>query len=261
MRGLGEEVQDALDRLVGVVGVQRRDAQVAGFGVGHGVLHGVAVADLADHDHVGRFAHGVAQGLVERLRVQAHLALVHDGQTMAVLELHRVFDGEDVPAQVAVAVVQHGRQRGRLARARGTHHQHQTALELGQLFQHRRQLQPVQRRNPGVDVADHHGHVAALAVDVDPEAPQAGQGDGQVAFERGFKAADLRLAHHGIGQALRARRVQRRFRQTPHHALHLERGRAAAGEKEIRRTVRDHQRQVVAEIVVVGGQGGVHGGP
>ncbi len=107
-----EEVDDAVERVVGVVGMQRRQAQVAGLRVGDRRLHGLAVADLADQDAVGRLAHGVAQGLAPAQGVDAHLALVH--HRLAVLEevLDRVLDGEDVTAAVAVAVVDHGRERG-----------------------------------------------------------------------------------------------------------------------------------------------------
>jgi hypothetical protein len=57
----GEEVDDAVQRLVGAVGVQRGHAQVAGLGEGHRVLHRLAVADLAHQDDVGRLAQRVLQ--------------------------------------------------------------------------------------------------------------------------------------------------------------------------------------------------------
>src|SRR6266571_9260454 len=47
---LGEEVDDAVKRLVGAVRVKRREAQVAGLGKSDGVLHRLALADLADED-------------------------------------------------------------------------------------------------------------------------------------------------------------------------------------------------------------------
>jgi hypothetical protein len=40
MRLFGEKIQDALHRLAGIVGVQCGHAQVAGFGVMQGMLHG-----------------------------------------------------------------------------------------------------------------------------------------------------------------------------------------------------------------------------
>src|SRR5712692_11031993 len=58
---LGEEVDDAIQGLVGAVRVQRREAQVAGLGEGKRVIHRLAVADLADQDDVGRLAQRVLE--------------------------------------------------------------------------------------------------------------------------------------------------------------------------------------------------------
>ncbi|KAG0908968.1 hypothetical protein G6F31_021614 [Rhizopus arrhizus] len=49
--------------------------------------------------------------------VQPDLALVDDRHLVLVQVLDRVLDGEDVPGGGAVAVVDHRRQRGGLARA------------------------------------------------------------------------------------------------------------------------------------------------
>ncbi|MNC88194.1 hypothetical protein D3C83_39860 [compost metagenome] len=58
---LREEVDDAVERLVGAVGVQRRHAQVAGFREGDRVIHGVAIADFPDQDDIRRLAQRVLQ--------------------------------------------------------------------------------------------------------------------------------------------------------------------------------------------------------
>jgi hypothetical protein len=47
-----EEVDDAIQNLIGAVGVQGREAQVAGFRERDRVLHSLAIAYLADQDHV-----------------------------------------------------------------------------------------------------------------------------------------------------------------------------------------------------------------
>jgi hypothetical protein len=64
---LGEEVEDALDGLVGVVGVQRRQAQVAGFGEGDRRFHRRRVR-ISPIRIVRRFAHRVLQRVVEGMR-------------------------------------------------------------------------------------------------------------------------------------------------------------------------------------------------
>ncbi len=59
-----ERVDDAIDRLGGVLGVQGREDQVAGLGRGDRGLHRLEVAHLADEDHVWV----LAQGRLERER-------------------------------------------------------------------------------------------------------------------------------------------------------------------------------------------------
>src|SRR5688572_23879004 len=136
---LREEVDDAVHRLVGVVGVQRAQRQVAGLGEGHRVLHHLAVADLADQDHVGRLAQGVLQRRLPRVGVDADLALGDDAVLVRVHVLDRVLDGDDVAVRVLVAVAEHGGERGGLARAGAADEQHQAALGHGDVLQHRRQ--------------------------------------------------------------------------------------------------------------------------
>src|SRR6185312_10222413 len=70
-----EQVDDAVQGLVGAVGMQGREAEVAGLGELHRVLHGLAVADLTDQDHVRRLAQGVLEGDLPVVRVHAHFAL------------------------------------------------------------------------------------------------------------------------------------------------------------------------------------------
>ena len=52
-----KHVQDARDGLNGVVGVQRGEHQVAGFGSGENRRDGFGIAHLAHQDHVRRLAH------------------------------------------------------------------------------------------------------------------------------------------------------------------------------------------------------------
>ena len=76
---LGEDADDAVDRLGGVDRVQRREHEVArlrGLERDRDRLH---VAHLADQDHLGRLPQGRAQGEGEGLGVGAHLALVDRG--------------------------------------------------------------------------------------------------------------------------------------------------------------------------------------
>ena len=147
VRLFGKEVQHPLHGLAGVVGVQCGHTQVACFGIVQCVLHGRAVADLPDHDHIGRLAHGMAQGFVVGQGVQPHFALRHQRFLVRMQVFDGVFHRQDMARRVLVAVVQHGSQCGGLARARCAHHEDQPVLEKRQLFEHRRQMQVIDRRN------------------------------------------------------------------------------------------------------------------
>ncbi|MCY1377882.1 hypothetical protein D9M69_654780 [compost metagenome] len=121
--------------------MQRGQTQVARLCVGDGGRHGFAIADLADQDHVGRLAQRVLQADLQRSGVGTDFTLVDDRLLVAVDVFDRVLDGEDVAGVQLVAQVDHGRQRGGLASARGTDHQHQTPLLHHQIRQHGRHVQ------------------------------------------------------------------------------------------------------------------------
>ncbi len=114
-----EHVDDAVDGLRRVLGVQRGEHQVAGLGGGQRGRHRLGVAHLAHEDDVGVLAQHRLEGAVERLRVGAHLALVDHALLVAVQELDRVLDRHDVLFADLVDLVDHRGQGGRLARAGG----------------------------------------------------------------------------------------------------------------------------------------------
>ena len=142
-----EEVDDAVDRLVGTVGVQRGEAEVAGFGKGDGVIHRLAVANLAHQDDVRRLAQRILQCRFPGIGVDADLALRDDAVLVLVDELDRVFDGNDVAVAVAVAVIDQRRQRRRFAGAGAADEDDQTALGHRDVLEHGRQPEFVEGRN------------------------------------------------------------------------------------------------------------------
>ena len=112
---LDAEVDQAGDGGGGVVGVEGGEDQVAGERRLDGVLRGLVVADLADHDDVGVLAQDVAQGGREGdPDLELHLGLVE----VLVDHLDRVLDRGDVDLAGADGL-EGGVERGRLARAGG----------------------------------------------------------------------------------------------------------------------------------------------
>ena len=71
-------------------------------------IDGFEIPHLAHHDHVGVHAHGGTQGGAEALRVDADFALDDTALGRGEKEFYRVFDGDDVVAEVVVDVADHG---------------------------------------------------------------------------------------------------------------------------------------------------------
>ena len=92
----GEDVDDAVDRLGGVVGVQGREDEVAGLGQREGELNGLEVAHLTHQQDVGVLAQGGAKGPLERGTVGPDLSLRDGGEPVLVDVLDGVLDREDV---------------------------------------------------------------------------------------------------------------------------------------------------------------------
>ena len=93
----------------------------------------------------GIFTKRGAQRVGEALGVGVQLALVDHAILVHVHEFDRILDGEDVLVALGVDLVDHGGQRGGLARAGRAGDQHQAARLVAQLADHRRQSELVER--------------------------------------------------------------------------------------------------------------------
>ena len=139
-----EEVDDPVDGLLGVGGVQSRHHEVTGFRSGERRLDGFGVAHLTDQDDVGVLTHGGAQCCRPVGSVGAEFTLVDDGHLVVMDDFDRVLDRQDVNGTGLVDRVDHrGEGRG-LAGARGAGDQHQTARFQRQRADHRREAEGLQ---------------------------------------------------------------------------------------------------------------------
>ena len=82
-----------------------------------------------------------AQRVGEAVGVAVQLALVDQAVLVLVQVFDRVFDRDDVAVALGVDLVDHRRQRRRLARAGRAGDEHQAARTLGHLGQHLRQAE------------------------------------------------------------------------------------------------------------------------
>ena len=92
-KGLDTEVDQARDRRRRIVGVQRRENEVAGQRGLNGILRGFLIANLADHDDVGILAEDRSQ---RGRKGDADLCLHRGLIELVPHHLDRIFDGGDV---------------------------------------------------------------------------------------------------------------------------------------------------------------------
>ena len=240
---IGEEVDDPVDGLVGTVGMQRREAEMPGFGEGDGVVHGRAIADFTHHDHVRCLPQRVLQRDFPTVGINTDLALGDDAFLVLVDELDRVFDGDDVTLTIAVAVINECRQRGGLAGAGTPDKNDQAAQGHRDVFQYRRQAELVEGRYDQVDGAADDGDLALLYQSADTEAADSRRRDGEVAFLCGFEIGGLPIVHDRTREFSGVLRQQWLVGNRYHLAVDLDRRREVCRDEEVRTVFLRHQSQ------------------
>lgn len=178
----GVEVEYAFERLRRGVGVERKNAQVAGLGELHRVFHTFPAADFADADHVGGLAHSVLYRRLPVYGVDADFALGKDAAARFVDKLNRVFDGNDMAGQGFVAVFEHSRHRGGFARTGRPDDNQQPARCDGEVFEFFGQAQFLHLRDDVVDAPQNQTCAALAVVGVGAVARAAARLDGVVDF-------------------------------------------------------------------------------
>ena len=164
-----QRIDDAVDGLHGAGGVERAQHEVTGLGGRHCHGDGLRIAQLADQDHVRVFAHRCAYALREARDVCAQLALDDLTVLAAVDELDRILEADDVELSGLVQVVDHRRERRRLAGARGAGDEHHALMEVAQLGDDGRQRQLLERGHFRRNGAEGRTDARVLAIDVDAE--------------------------------------------------------------------------------------------
>ncbi len=183
----------------------RREDEVARLGRLQRGLGGLAVAQLADHDRVGVLSERAAERLAEARGVEADLALVDDGEVVAMQDLDRVLDRDDVGAARAVDVIENRGERRRLTRASRPGDEHEAALLLGQPLDRTRQTELRKARHLERDQAQHDRDGSPLTKHVHPEARQPRGRVGEVEITARSKLIDAR---RGIGGELGDTRLE-----------------------------------------------------
>jgi hypothetical protein len=204
------------------------------------IAHRFVVAQFADQDHVGIFTQGGVQRFGERRTVSADFALAHQAVLALVHELDRIFDGQNVAFAAQIHIVDHRRERGRLARAGLAGHQDQTVVHFAQVADRIRHIELIQRQRLGGNGAAHAAQAVQVPHDVDAKTRNARNDVGEVGAVL-FIQAHLRRARHDFAQCFFDELRREYFRpQVVQLAVQANARRVAGDEVQVRAVLAQH---------------------
>ena len=213
--------------------------QVAGFGGGQRQPNRFEVAQLADQHDVRVFAQSRAQSVGERKGMRADFALINHRLARLVHELNRILDRQNVPVQIVVDVVDHRRQRGRLARAGRAGHQYQTARSARKIGEYAGRLQLFERQHARRNRSQHRGGAAILVECIDAEARQPRQVERKIGLQIFVVLLALRIVHDVVDHAVHVFVLERRQVDAAHVAVNADHRRQPRRQMQVRRLVFD----------------------
>ncbi len=217
------ERQHTVDGLRRIGRVQRREDEVTRLGRLESGVEGVEVADLAHEQNVGVLPQHAAQRLGEAIGVGSNLALVDAALDVAVQELDRIFDRDDVRVPVLVDVVKHRREGRRFSGSSDSRDENQAARHQRDSLAH---LGEVELRD-GLCLEGHGservGDRSALLVGVDAEAPDARHREREVGLLLLGELLDVLGRHDLLGEAAQVFLLERRQLHGHHVAIDAER--------------------------------------
>ena len=244
-----EDVDDAVDRLRRVLGVQGREHEVTGLGRGQRGLDRLEVTHLTDEDDVRVLTQDVAQGLGEGLRVLPDLTLVDYRALVLVQELDRVLDRHDVHGLLAVDDVDQRRERGALAGSGRAGDEHEATRQVGEAAHGRRHPEAVEGHDLVRDGPHDRADVVALEEHVDPEAAAARERVRAVELQLVLELLPLLLGEDRVDHLPDLRAGQRvDALDRPQLAVHPDDRRAAGGQVEVRAVLLEHLLQQVVDV-------------
>src|SRR6185436_9837588 len=258
------EREHAIDRLRRVGRVQRRENEVARVRGLQRRIERFEISNFADEDDVGVLTQHAAKGLTERRRVGADLALVDVRVHVTMEELDRVLDRDDVGAAILIDVLDHRRQRRRLARAGNSRDEDETTRLHRDLLEHRGQAQLDDRLRLIRDGPHRVAEGAALLIQVDAEPSDARYTDREVAFLLFGEHVDLARRHQLLGEGFEILGTERRMIEGLQLAVDADRWRPSDFQVQVGSVPLDHLLEDGFEIDArwprIGGQGGGLGG-
>src|SRR5882724_12085426 len=151
-----EDRNNTLNGFRRVESVQSGQHEVAGFGGEQRGGDSFQDAHFADQNHVRVLTQSGAQGGGKICRVHFDFALVDETALVAVQKLDGVFDGDQVVGAIGVNAVNHRGKCGGLTGTGCSGDEHQAALLVANLVDHRRKIQLLRSTNLGRNYAKDH---------------------------------------------------------------------------------------------------------
>src|ERR1019366_5507459 len=122
-----ERIQDAIDGLRGVRGVERGQNQMPRVRRADGCAETDRVAHFANHDDVRVLPQNVLERVMKGEGVQADFALLDHGLIVFENIFDRIFKGDEMFFEIGVDVFDHRRERGGFAGTGGTRDEYDAA--------------------------------------------------------------------------------------------------------------------------------------
>ncbi len=150
---------------------------------------------------------------------QAFLGLVH--------KFNRVFNRQNVTVVVFIDVIDHRRQRRRLARTGWPGDQHDAARILANVLENLRAVQLFQRQHLGRNSPKNRTGASLLVKGIDAETRQIGNFKGEIALQGFFIDLALAVVHDVIHHAVHVLVLHRRQVDATHIAMNPDHRRQA----------------------------------
>src|SRR5262249_37043445 len=106
-----KEIDDTLEGLVGVVGMQSPETEVAGLRIGNGRLHRLERANFTDQNDIRSLTHRVDETGFKGIRIEPYLTLSNNRFFVSVDEFNGILNSKNVARLGRVSMIDHRRQR------------------------------------------------------------------------------------------------------------------------------------------------------
>lgn len=167
--GWREDINDAVNRLGRVYGMQRTEYQVARFRSRDGKLDRLQVPHLADQNHIRILSHDVLESVSKRMRVGSQLTLIDDGPLILMDILNGIFNRHHVAWHGLINVVDKRGEAGGLPASRRPGHQNEPARQECELLGDRREPKLFDRPYLIGDHTKDRANLAPLPIHIDSE--------------------------------------------------------------------------------------------